>query len=215
MARPLTRRQAIASIGGTMTLSATGASATATAEPDGIEAESIVETDLEATYPKCVYKRDDDEWGVSMPINVHAVVPGEKRAIAVVEDQFTGLTNLEWTPVFPDSATRAWDDGAAELVRPALSIRRPRLGDEWVHVHAWPVDANRVAIHAHLDVFDVTASHLHRGDYYGDAAEGVAAQFSSDDWTSDTSHEIEYGVDSERADRWGETGDTKIEYQYR
>ncbi|SDQ35308.1 hypothetical protein [Natronobacterium texcoconense] len=206
MARELTRRQAIAGIGTTVALSGTATTVS------GETTDAVVETGFETEYPKCVYKMSEGEWNVSMPINVHVRVPGDTLALAAVEDEFTGLSDLEWTRLLPDSPTRAWDERDEKLIAPSLSFRRPRLGDEWPHVHVWEVDADRVALHAHLDVLDFGSSHLHRGDYYREAVERVDDQFTADGWERDDSHDIEYGVDPERLEGWGETGDLKLEY---
>ena len=208
MARRLTRREAIAGFGSAVAFGA-GASTVGGDRPD-----EIVERELDGDYPRCVYKRDDDgDWRVSMPINVRVRVPGGRSALAVVEEEFRGLSNLEWTRRLPDSPTRAWDDRREELVEPALSVRRPRLGDEWNHVHVWPIDADRAAVHAHLDVLDLTASHFHRGDRYRDAAAAVSDHFATDRWRRVSPYSIDYGVDSSRLERWGPTGDRKLEFE--
>lgn len=169
-------------------------------------------TDRETDYPRCVYQPDGDgSWHVTMPIAIHAVVPGERRALTVIEDAFTGLENPRWTPVFPDTTTGAWDPTVESLVPPDYSVRRPRLGERWTHVHAWEVDGDRVAVHAHLDVIDREYDYFHRGDHYDVAARQVREQLSSD-WRRETPYSIEYGVDEEKRADWGETGDTKLEY---
>lgn len=98
MTRELTRRQAITgpasmlSIGGSASLASADADRPADALPDREDAE----------YPRCVYTQTDDgEWEVSMPINIHARVPGLKAALSVVEDAVTGLSNIRWTLAFP------------------------------------------------------------------------------------------------------------------
>ena len=116
----------------------------------------VAEEAFETDYPRCVYQPDDGDggWTVTMPINIHVTVPGERRALAAVEAEFTGLESVRWIRIFPDATIRAWDRDRKRLVAPDYSIRRPRLGDEWTHVHVWELDADRVAIHAHLDVVD-------------------------------------------------------------
>ncbi|NGM69928.1 hypothetical protein G6M89_13055 [Natronolimnobius sp. AArcel1] len=219
MGRDVTRRETLVGIGSAVAVGASTRPARAETVTEA-DASDIVEHDLETEYPTCVYKRDDDgEWRVSMPINVRVRVPGDQPALAAVEAEFTGVTNLEWTQLLPDSPTRAWDDRREELVKPALSVRRPRLGDGWAHVHVWPVDAERAAIHAHLDVFDLSSSYFHRGDDYDEAARAVSRQFTDEgtaslnpaDWDLQTPYSIDYGVEDERLERWGETGDRKLE----
>lgn len=220
MTRELTRREAVAGIGSAVAFgvgaSTTSGAPDADADADPDTDADIIEADLEAEndYRKCVYKRTDDdgEWGVSMPINVHVRVPGDRPALAAVEAEFGCLSGLEWTQLFPDSPARAWDAERAELVGPALSVRRPRLGDEWNHVYGWPVDADRVAMHAHLDVLDFSSSHLHRGDYYRDAAREVSEQFTGSRWDRVEPDDIDYGVESSRLEHWEATGDRKLAF---
>lgn len=210
MDRTPTRRQTIAAIGSAVAVS-TAASASASAQPT----DAVVDADRdgEDDYPLCLYKPDDDgEWQPALPINVHARADGSKPAFEAVEDGFTGLGNLEWTPALPDATAKAWDPEAEELVPPDASYRRPRLGDEWDHVHVWRVDDDRAAIHAHLDVLDLTASHFHRGDHYGEAAVDVVAHLTGEGWSERTPYDIDYGVEDARLERWGETGDVKLEY---
>ncbi|MFP8953880.1 hypothetical protein ACLI4Z_13070 [Natrialbaceae archaeon A-arb3/5] len=173
--------------------------------------DAVIDADLDATYPRCVYKPNDDgERDVALPINMHARVPGAKTAESVVSDAFTGLSNVRWTRIFPDSTAKAWDREEESLVAPTHSFRRPRLGDEWVHAHIWTVDEDRAAIHAHLDVLDLTASHFHRGEYYGDAARQVTEQLLADGWQEHTPYSIDYGLDDAQLEQWGETGDVKV-----
>lgn len=206
--RTPTRRQAIAGIGSTVVVGATSTSA------DTGPTDVVIDADREGEdYPRCLYKPDDDgEWYPALPINVHAHASGAEAALEAVEDGFTGLGNLEWTPALPDATAKAWDPGAEELVPPDASYRRPKAGDEWDHVHVWRVDDDRVAIHAHLDVFDLTASHFHRGARYGEAAADVAAHLTGEGWTERTPYDIDYGVEDARLEGWGETGDAKLEY---
>ena len=190
---------------------AVGGAAVASAETN--PADAVVDEEREADYPRCLYKPDDDgEWYPALPINVHARASGPESALDAITDGFTGLDNLEWTQIFPDSTAKAWDDDDGTFVPPDRSYRRPRLGDEWNHVHLWAVDDDRVALHAHLDVLDLTASHFHRGDHYDDAAEEVADHLREAGWRERADHEIEYGVDDDRRKSWGETGDTKLVY---
>lgn len=189
----------------------TAASTTASAAP----ADAVVDADREDEdgYPRCLYKpNDDDEWHPALPINLHARADGSASALEAVEDAFTGLGNLEWTPVFPDATAKAWDPDAEELVSPDASYRRPQLSDGWEHVHVWRVDDDRAAIHAHLDVFDPTSSHFHRGDRYGEAAAAIASYLTGEGWSERTPYEIDYGVEDDRLERWGETGDAKLRY---
>lgn len=173
--------------------------------------DAVVDVDRDGDYPRCLYKPNDEgEWHPTLPINIHAHVPGSTSALAAVEDGFSGLSNLEWTRVFPDSTAKAWDREGETLVPPDHSFRRPRLDDGWNHVHVWGVDEDRAAIHAHLDVVDLTASHFHRGDRYGDAAGNVAAHLTADGWGERTPYSIDYGVDEDRLESWGETGDAKL-----
>ncbi|MCU4743609.1 hypothetical protein OB955_19540 [Halobacteria archaeon AArc-m2/3/4] len=124
MTRELTRREAIT---GTASVLAIGGSASlASADTDG-PADAVLDVEHDAEYPRCVYDRTDDgEWEVSMPINIHARVPGSKKALSVVEDAFTGLANVRWTCAFPDSTAKAWDRDEEALVAPDHSFRRPR-----------------------------------------------------------------------------------------
>lgn len=204
----LTRREAITGTAGIV--AAAGGASVASAGGDQ-PTDAVVDADREGTYPKCVYKpTEDGTWDVALPINVHARVSDEQHALDAVTDAFTGFDNLRWTRVFPDSTAKAWDRSTDELVAPDRSFRRLRLGDEWDHIHIWAVDGDRVAIHAHLDVLDLTASHFHRGDKYDEAAREVADQLRDDGWTEQTDYNIDYGVDDDRLDRWGETGDAKL-----
>lgn len=114
--------------------------------------------------------------------------------------------------MLPDATAKAWDAADESFVPPDYSYRRPRLGDEWNHVHIRGVDDDRVAIHAHLDVVDLTASHLHRGDHYGAAAEEVADHLREAGWDRERPYEIDYGVADDRLEGWGETGDAKLVY---
>ncbi|NUC72976.1 hypothetical protein HTZ84_11755 [Haloterrigena sp. SYSU A558-1] len=211
MTPELTRREAVAGIGGAVAVGSAAGPASASDSP----ADAVVdlERDGDADYPRCLYKPDsDDEWNPVLPINIHAQDSSDGAALSTVEDGFTGFGNLEWTRVFPDATARAWDGERGELVRPDHSFRRPRLGDAWNHVHIWAVDEDRVAIHAHLDVVDVTASHFHRGDRYGDAAAEAAAHLAGEGWETETPYSIEYGVEDDRLERWGDTGDVKLIY---
>lgn len=210
MARELSRRQAIKDVG--RTIAVTGGTGLVSASETPADAVVDADRDGDGGYPRCLYKPNDDgEWNPVLPINIHARVSGSQSALDAVEDGFSGLSNLEWTRVFPDSTAKAWDGERDELVAPDHSFRRPRLGDEWNHVHIWAVDENRVAMHAHLDVIDLSASHFHRGDHYGDAAEEVANHLTADGWQEHTPYSIDYGVDDDRLERWGETGDRKLE----
>ncbi|WP_226481696.1 hypothetical protein [Natrinema amylolyticum] len=203
-----TRREAIAGIGTSL---ATVGGAGVVAGP--ADSASVPEADRETDYPRCVYQPDGDGgWDVTMPISTHVVVPGERRALAAIKAEFTGLENLRWTRAFPDAETAAWDSDGKELVAPDYSVRRPRLGDEWNHVHVWELDADRVAIHAHLDVVDLEYEYLHRGAHYDVAARQVREHLPANDWRRETSYSIEYGVDEEKRANWGATGDTKLEY---
>ncbi|ELY61207.1 hypothetical protein [Natronolimnohabitans innermongolicus] len=207
----LTRRQAIAGAGGALAVGTATGVAAGNEEP----VDAVVEADRngEHDYPRCLYKPNDDgEWRPLLPINVHARASGESSALEAVDDAFSGLGALEWTPVFPDATAKAWDPDEDALVAPDYSYRRPRLGDEWNHVHIWGVDDDRVAIHAHLDVIDLAASHFHRGDHYGDAADEVVDHLLDEGWTAETPYEIDYGVDDDRLERWVETGDAKLRY---
>lgn len=209
MDRNPTRRQTIVGIGSAVAIGA--ASASASAQPT----DAVVDADRdgENDYPLCLYKPNDNgEWHPALPINVHARADGSESALEAVENGFTGLGNLEWTPALPDATAKAWDPEAAELVPPEASYRRPKAGDEWDHVHVWRVDDDRAAIHAHLDVFDLTASHFHRGAQYGEAAADVVAHLTGEGWTERTPYDIDYGVEDARLERWGETGDAKLEY---
>ena len=144
-----------------------------------------------------------------MPVNVHAHAPGERRALAEVKERFTAPSGWRWTQFFPDSTARAWDGATGELVDPDYSVRRPRLDDGWNHVHAWELDADRVAIHAHLDVLDPEAKYLHSGDDYHVATRQVRDLFTAGDWTATTPFDIEYGREAD----WDETGDTELRYR--
>lgn len=211
MARTLTRRRAIAGLGSAAAVGSAASVASASERPE----DAVVDVDRngDTDYPRCLYKPDDDgEWNPVMPINVHARASGDASAVDAIEDGFSGLSNLEWTRVFPDATARAWDGEEEALVPPDHSFRRPRLGDEWNHVHVWAVDENRAAIHAHLDVIDLTDSHFHRGDHYGDAAGELTAHLRGDDWDERTPYSIDYGVSDGRREAWGETGDVKLEY---
>ncbi|MXV64025.1 hypothetical protein GS429_18540 [Natronorubrum sp. JWXQ-INN-674] len=211
MTEHVTRRQAIKGIGSTIAVASGASLASASETP----ADAVVDADRDddADYPRCLYKPDEDgEWNPVLPINIHAPAPGAESALAAVENDFSGLGNLEWTRVFPDSTAKAWDSEREALVAPDYSFRRPRLGDEWNHIHIWGVDENRVGIHAHLDVIDLTASHFHRGDHYGDAAREVTDHLTGDGWRERRPYSIDYGVEPERLKRWGETGDVKLEY---
>ncbi|RKD95134.1 hypothetical protein [Halopiger aswanensis] len=210
MVRTLTRRQAIVGVAG----SAVGAGRASAADgeplPESTRA-SVVDADRETDYPRCVYALEDGTWTVAMPVNVHARVPDDvgRDALAAVADAFTGASALRWTSALPDSRVAAWDRDADELVAPDLSVRRPRLGDEWAHVHVWAVDETRAAIHAHRDVFDLAASHFHRGAQYGAAARDALAQLRENGWRNRDTYSIEYGVAEDRLERWGETGDSR------
>ncbi|QSW98364.1 hypothetical protein [Haloterrigena alkaliphila] len=209
MTPDLTRREAMAGIGSAVAVGASAGLAGAQESP----AEAVVDADREGDYPRCLYKPDGDgEWNPVLPINVHARDSSDGAALATVEDAFAGFSNLEWTRVFPDATARAWDRERERLVPPDYSVRRPRLGDEWTHVHVWDVDDDRVAIHAHLDVFDPSSSHFHRGDHYGDAARAVADHLGDEGWTVERDYSIEYGVGEDRLERWGDTGDLKLTY---
>lgn len=167
----------------------------------------------ETEFPSCVYQPDDEgRWTVTMPINMHVAVPGDRDAVAAIEAEFAGLENPRWTQVFPDTAVRAWDTDSQALVAPDYSVRRPRLGDEWTHVHAWRVDADRVAVHAHLDVLDREFEYYHRGDHYEAATRRVRSHLSGTEWRRETPYSIDYRTDAETRTAWGETGDTKLEY---
>jgi hypothetical protein len=208
--RKPTRRQTIAGIGSAVAVG-TAASASASAQPT----DAVVDADREAEndYPLCLYKPNDNgEWHPALPINVHARADGSESALEAVEDGFTGLGNLEWTPAFPDATAKAWDPETEELVPPEASYRRPKAGDEWDHVHVWRVDNDRAAIHAHLDVFDLTSSHFHRGAQYDEAAADVVAHLTGEGWSERTPYDIDYGVEDARLERWGETGDAKLKY---
>ena len=206
-----TRRETLVAAGSAVAVGATAGLAGAEETP----ADAVVdlERDGDADYPRCLYKPDSDgEWNPLMPINVHARDASDRAALATVEDAFSGLDNLEWTRAFPDDTARAWDREDEALVPPDHSFRRPRLGDEWNHVHIWAVDEDRVAIHAHLDVVDLSASHFHRGARYGDAAAEVAAHLTDDGWERETPYSIEYGVSDDRREKWGDTGAVKLVY---
>lgn len=208
MARQLTRRRVLEGAAGALTVA--GGTGIGRADSGSLSDEGIG-PDHDGEYPRRVYAPDDDgELEVALPINVHAHAAGATAAGSAVADAFTGWGNLRWTRVFPDSATRAWDSDAEAFVPPDRSFRYPRLGDEWTHVHVWDVDEDRAAIHAHLDVLDLTASHFHRGDHYGDAARHVTAQLRGEGWEERTPYSIDYGVDDDRRERWGETGDAKV-----
>lgn len=210
MARQLSRRQAIAGVVGAASIGTGASVAGADADP---ALDAVLDADRDAAYPRCVYKpTDDGGWDVALPVNVHARATGDRSALAAVEDAFTGLGNVRWTPVFPDSTAKAWDRREETLVGPDRSYRRPRLGDGWAHVLVWAIDDRRVAIHAHLDVLDLAASHFHRGDHYDDAARRVTKAMVEDGWRERSPYEIEYGVDDDRLERWGATGDAKVEW---
>lgn len=211
MARELTRRRAIAGLGSALAVGGSAGAAGASEQPE----DAVVDIDRngDAGYPRCLYKPDaDGGWNPVMPINVHARSTGDASAVNAIEDGFSGLSNLEWTRVFPDATAKAWDADEEALVPPDHSFRRPRLGDEWNHVHVWAVDEDRAAIHAHLDVVDLTSAHFHRGDHYDDAAEEVANHLSGDGWSQRTPYSIDYGVSDGRREAWGETGDVKLEH---
>ncbi|WP_049925177.1 hypothetical protein [Halopiger goleimassiliensis] len=198
-----TRRQVVGALGS----AAIFGSGTAVASGDD-RTDAVLDLERDATYPRCLYKRSDDgEWYPALPINVHVRAAESESALERVVRSFSGLDGLEWTSFLPDATARAWDDDQRDLVPPDRSVRRLRFGDEWNHVHCWDVDDERVAIHAHLDVLDLSASHFHRGDYYGEAAREVADLLTADGWQERRPHHIEYGVDDERLERWGETGD--------
>lgn len=212
VARTLTRRQAI--VGAASSLAGAGGAGAADGEPlpdSTQDAAAVVDADRETDYPRCVYAPEDGTWTVAMPVNIHARVPDDAGtdALAAVTDAFTGGSALRWTSALPDSKVAAWDRDADELVAPDFSVRRPRLGDEWAHVHVWAVDERRAAIHAHRDVFDLTASHFHRGAQYGAAARDALSQLRENGWRSRDAYSIEYGVDDDRLERWGDTGDSK------
>ncbi|QCS43163.1 hypothetical protein [Natrinema versiforme] len=202
-----TRREAIAGIG--TALASTGGASVVTGAADP---SSVPEADRESDFPRCVYQPDGDGWAVTMPINMHVTVPGERAALAAIEDEFTGLENPRWTRVFPDSEAGAWDSDGEEFVASDVSVRRPRLGDEWNHVHVWEVDADRAAVHAHLDVIDLEYDYFHRGARYDAATREVRAHLAADDWRRETPYSIEYSVDEGKREDWGATGDTKLEY---
>lgn len=203
----ITRRGAISRIG--TALAAAGGASVVTGTADSA---SVLEADRDSDYPRCVYQPDGDEWTVTMPINMHVTVPGERRAVAAIEAEFVGLENPRWTRVFPDAEAAAWDSDGEELVGPDVSVRRPRLGEGWNHVHVWAVDADRAAVHAHFDVIDLEYEYLHRGAHYDAATRQVRTHLSADDWQRETPYSIEYGVDEEKRAGWGATGDTKLEY---
>ncbi|WP_255682020.1 hypothetical protein [Natrinema sp. SYSU A 869] len=207
MTRP-TRLETIVGIGTSVaTVGETGVVAGPT------DSAAVLETEWETDYPRCVYQPDGDGgWDVTMPITMHVAVPGEQRALTAIEAEFTGLENPRWTRVFPNAETVAWDSDSEELVAPNYSVRRPRLGDEWTHVHIWELDADQVAIHAHLDVIDLEYAYLHRGAHYDVATRQVREHLTANDWRRETPYSIEYGVDEEKRATWGPTGDTKLEY---
>ncbi|QCW03990.1 hypothetical protein [Natrinema pallidum] len=172
-----------------------------------------LETERERAYPHCVYQPDGDGgWSVTMPINMHVTAPGEQRALAAIDAELVGLENPRWTRVLPDAPIAAWDSDDDQLVAPDRSVRRPRLGDAWTHVHVWELDADRVALHAHLDVIDLEYAYLHRGDGYHVATRRVREHLSGDNWRRETPYRIEYGIEAETRADWGPTGDTKLEY---
>ena len=211
MARDPTRRGVIAGFGSALVVGGSASVAGASERPE----DAVVDIDRndDADYPRCLYKPDaDGEWNPVMPINVNARATGDVSATDAIEDGFSGLSNLEWTRVFPDATAKAWDADEEALVPPDHSFRRPRLGDGWNHIHVWAVDENRAAIHAHLDVVDLTSTHLHRGDHYDDAADEVVDHLSGDGWDRRTPYSIDYGVSDGRREAWGETGDSKLEY---
>ncbi|ELY69927.1 hypothetical protein [Natrinema versiforme] len=203
----ITRRGAIAGIG-----TALAAAGGASAVTEAVGSESVLEADRESDYPRCVYQPDGDGWSVTMPINMHVTVPGERRAVAAIEAAFVGLENPRWTRFFPDAETAAWDGDEEELVGPDVSVRRPRLGEGWNHVHVWAVDADRAAVHAHLDIVDLEYEYLHRGAHFDAATRQVRAHLAADDWRRETPYSIEYGVGEGKLEGWGKTGDTKLEY---
>ena len=207
-----TRREAIVTVG--TALAVGGGPTLAGASESPADAVVDLERDGDTDYPRCLYKPNDEgEWNPVLPINVHARDASDGAALATVEDGFSGLGNLEWTRFFPDATARAWDGEEETLVPPDHSFRRPRLGDGWNHVHVWAVDDDRVAIHAHLDVVDLTASHFHRGARYDDATDEVAEQLAGEGWRTETPYSIDYGVSDDRRDRWGDTGDVKLVYR--
>ncbi|MDQ2052771.1 hypothetical protein RBH26_20215 [Natronolimnohabitans sp. A-GB9] len=208
MDRRPTRRQTIAGVGSVVAVGATGV---ASGSERPVDAVVGADREGDGDYPRCLYKPDDDgEWTAALPINVHVRASGDEPALERVEDAFSGLDTLEWTPAFPDATAKAWDAEEDAFVPPDASYRRPRLGDEWNHVHVWGVDDDRVAIHAHLDVIDLTASHFHRGDHYDEAADEVTDHLREAGWEERTPYDIDYDVTDDRLERWGETGDTKL-----
>ncbi|AFO58337.1 MULTISPECIES: hypothetical protein [unclassified Natrinema] len=179
----------------------------------GLELPPGPEAERECEYPNCVYQPDGDgDWSVTMPINMHVTAPGEQRALAAIDAELAGLENPRWTRVLPDAPTAAWDSDGGQLVAPDRSVRRPRLGDAWTHVHVWELDADRVALHAHLDVIDLEYAYLHRGDAYHAATRRVREHLSVSNWRRETPYRIEYDVEAARRADWGPTGDTKLEY---
>ncbi|AEH38771.1 hypothetical protein [Halopiger xanaduensis] len=205
----LTRRQAIVGAGSSLAgVGVADGEPLPDSEPD---AAAVADADRETDYPRCVYMVKDGAWTVAMPVNVHARVPDDAGVdpLAAVTDAFTGGSALRWTSALPDSKVAAWDRNAGELVAPDFSVRRPRLGDGWAHVHVWAVDDARAAIHAHRDVFDPAAAYFHSGAQYGAAARDALAQLRENGWRSRDAYSIEYGVTEDRLEQWGETGDSK------
>lgn len=199
----ITRRRALRGVGSALVVTAGTASARRDAAPAGISA-----GDRESEFPKYVYQPGEgDRWRAALPINVRVRAPGSRRALAGVRERFTGASGWRWTQFFPYSTARAWDGAAGELTPPDYSVRRPRPGDGWNHVHAWELDRDRVAMHAHLDVVDVDAEYLHSADDYRVATRQVRELFTSGGWTA-TPLSVEY---DERD--WGETGDTELRYR--
>lgn len=175
--------------------------------------EAVIDDNHSADYPRYGYQlTNDEEWAVAEPINIHAQVPGERAALSVVTDTFTGVSNIDWTRVFPDLPTKAWDQDQQALVTPDYSFRRPQMGDEWVHVHIWEVDEDRAAIHAHLDMVAFTASYFHRSDHYDKAAHIVTDQFLTQGWQEQIPYSINYDIDDEHREQWGATGDRKVRW---
>lgn len=208
MARQLTRRQTIKATASTLAVAGGASSASADDDPP---TGAVIDEGHSADYPRYGYQRTNDgEWAVAEPINIHARVPGERAALSVVTDSFTGVSNIDWTRVFPDLPTKAWDQDEQALVTPDYSFRRPQMGDKWVHVHIWEVDEDRIAIHAHRDVIALTASHFHGSDHYDKAARTVTDQFLTHGWQEQTPYTINYDLDDEHRDQWGETGDVKV-----
>lgn len=198
MTPEVTRRRALEGIGGALAVAGARRGRRPRSAPAGVS-----EADRTSEFPRYVYQRGEDGgWHPTMPVNLRAYATGGRAALDAVTERFSGPSGWRWTQFFPDATVRAW---IGELTAPDYSVRRPRLGDGWNHVHAWALGPDRVAIHAHLDVVDAGARYLHSGDDYHVAARQVRELFTDGDWTA-TPFSVEYGREGD----WGETGDTEL-----